>query len=317
MTVATKEKTVTDVPTIDFTSEPPGQQVQVAPQPESPPQALAPVSESAAILSIIERAARDPRVDIDKMERLIAMQERVQATRARLEFDNAMASAQEAMKAIRADLENKQTKSNYASYAQLDKAVRPIYASHGFALSFNTGDSPNPVEVRVLCTVSHRGGHRQDYKIDMPADGKGPQGAAVMTRTHATGAAASYGQRYLLKLIFNLAVGDVDDDGNGAGGMDDDVERAAGPNAMRDGSGKLMSTYDVEKVKRAREWADASVERLNLMHTAVEAKRWRQEAETVPAGKRKSPLEWLRDNSAGQYLRVRQVYQNVTGEDLE
>jgi hypothetical protein len=53
----------------------------------------------------------------------------------------------------------------------------------------------------------------------MPADGKGAKGGDVMTKTHATGAAVSYGQRYLLKMIFNLAVGEVDDDGNGASGQ--------------------------------------------------------------------------------------------------
>ena len=37
---------------------------------------------AGGILAIIERAARDPSVDIDKMERLIAMQERVQSREA-------------------------------------------------------------------------------------------------------------------------------------------------------------------------------------------------------------------------------------------
>ena len=32
--------------------------------------------------------------------------------------------------------------------------------------------------------------------------------------THATGSAVSYGQRYLLKMIFNVAVGEDDRDGN-------------------------------------------------------------------------------------------------------
>jgi hypothetical protein len=70
--------------------------------------------------------------------------------------------------------------------------------------------------MRVLCDVS-RGGHVKTYQIDMPADGKGAKGGDVMTKTHAAGAAASYGMRYLLKMIFNVAVGEDDNDGNGAG----------------------------------------------------------------------------------------------------
>ena len=54
----------------------------------------------------------------------------------------------------------------------------------------------------------------------MPADGKGAQGRDVMTRTHATGSAVSYGRRYLLLMIFNIAVGGEDDDGNAAGKRD-------------------------------------------------------------------------------------------------
>src|SRR5690606_32576023 len=61
---------------------------------------------------------------------------------------------------------------------------------------------------------SHRDGHSRAYHIDMPADGKGAKGGDVMTKTHATGAAASYGMRYLLKMIFNVAVGEEDRDGN-------------------------------------------------------------------------------------------------------
>ena len=39
-----------------------------------------------------------------------------------------------------------------------------------------------------------------------------------MTKTHATGSAFTYGQRYLLKMIFNVATGELDDDGQKAGG---------------------------------------------------------------------------------------------------
>lgn len=264
-------------------------------------------------LMMIERAASDPRVDIDKMDRLLQMKERRDAKAARDEFDAAMAAAQEAMRAISPDKDNNQTKSRYATYAALDHAVRPIYSRHGFALSFNTGEARDAAEVRVLCTVSHRGGHRQEYKIDMPADGKGAKGGDVMTRTHATGAAASYGQRYLLKLIFNLAVGDVDDDGNGAD-YNDDVERlGTGP---RGDDGRLMSNYSARAAEKAKEFADDAIQTINLGN-AESAREWRRVAQTVPPGKKKSPLQWLADNSPGQFIRVANAFQNVTGDELE
>jgi hypothetical protein len=297
---------------IDF-AQPSAGRVPAAASAPLPPM---PVVDADPVLQLIIRAASDPAVSMDKMERLLAMQDQRRAQQARDAYDAAMADAQEAMKAIRADAENSQTHSKYATYAALDHATRPIYSLHGFALSFNTGDSPRENELRVLCTVSHRGGHRQEYRIDMPADGKGARGNDVMTRTHATGAAASYGQRYLLKLIFNLAVGDVDDDGNGAdGGMDDDVERlGSGP---RDpATGKLRSTYDAVKAQKAQAWADGAIEYINLSN-AQAAKEWCRENWRVQPRKQKSPLQWLDENAPGQFVRVNTAYLNATGEELK
>jgi hypothetical protein len=115
---------------------------------------------------------------------------------------------------ISADAENKQTHSRYATYAKLDSVLRPIYTKHGFSLSFDEDESPKPDHIRCLCYVSHDAGHTRTYRKDMPADGKGAKGGDVMTKTHATGAASSYGARYLLKGIFNVAIGEDDRDGN-------------------------------------------------------------------------------------------------------
>ena len=175
-----------------------------------------PMPQEAALLSIIERAARDPNVDIDKMERLIAMQERIQSRQAQVDFDNAMSEAQAEMQPVRANANNPQTRSKYASYGALDEAIRPVYSSYGFSLSFNTSEAGRTDDLRVLCRVAHRNGHREEYRMDVPADGKGIKGNEAMTRTHAAGSAATYGKRYLLGLIFNIAVV-KDDDGNMAG----------------------------------------------------------------------------------------------------
>lgn len=141
------------------------------------------------------------------------MYERITAKDAERAYDEAMNAAQAEMAPIRADAANKQTNSRYATFVALDKALRPIYTRHGFSLSFDTGDGAPEGHVRVVCHVSHSGGDARHPHIDMPADGKGAKGNDVMTRTHATGAAITYGQRYLLKMVFNIAVGD-DDDGN-------------------------------------------------------------------------------------------------------
>ena len=173
-------------------------------------------SQALAPVLMFERLACDPNASVEKIERLMALWERSEARKAEARFNAALSAAQQSMRRIGADATNPQTHSRYASYAALDRALRPIYTAHGFALTFNTGDAPEPDCVRVLCDVTHLGGHLKPYRVDMPADGKGAKGGDVMTKTHATASAVSYGMRYLLKMIFNVAVGEDDDDGNRA-----------------------------------------------------------------------------------------------------
>ncbi len=177
-------------------------------------QPLPAVAADAGPVATFERLAKDPNVDVEKLERLMAMHERLLARGAQEQFNIAMTAAQTDMRPVAADANNPQTKSRYASYGALDHALRPIYTRHGFGLSFDTGDSPLGEHVRVLCYVSHVAGHSRTYHVDMPADGKGAKGGDVMTKTHAVGAAMSYGMRYLLKMVFNVAVGEDDRDGN-------------------------------------------------------------------------------------------------------
>jgi hypothetical protein len=172
-------------------------------------------AEGGALLEIISRAASDPTVDVEKMERLMAMHERITARQAEAAFNAAMEACQAEMHPISTDATNPQTRSKYATYGKLDRALRPIYTRHGFSLSFSDGETTKPDHVRVLCVVRHKAGYRETHWKDMPADGKGAKGGDVMTKTHAAGAAQQYGMRYLLKGIFNVAIGEDDRDGNG------------------------------------------------------------------------------------------------------
>lgn len=178
-----------------------------------------PRAEVATIVQAITAAANDPTVDVGKMERLWTMHERIVARDAEKVFSSAMVATQASMSRVSADAVNPQTRSQYASYAQLDRHLRPIYTANGFSLSFDEGEGAPDGHVRVLCYVSHSAGHTRTYHCDIPADGKGAKGGDVMTKTHAVGSAKSYGKRYLLKDIFNIAVGEDDDDGNAASGL--------------------------------------------------------------------------------------------------
>ncbi len=177
----------------------------------------APTSETSAIISMIERAARDPAVDLDRMERLFAMRERMVAREAETAFQAAMTAAQAEMPQVLRDAENSHTKSAYARLETIAKAVTPIYTRHGFALSFGTDASPVEGHYRLTCEVTHAAGHRRTVHADLPSDTAGAKGGANKTAVQGFGSTMSYGRRYLTLLIFNVALTNEDNDGNDYG----------------------------------------------------------------------------------------------------
>lgn len=172
--------------------------------------------EDVSPMRLLQLAVRQG-APIDTIERLAKLQREVMDYAAQQEFADAMNLAQAEIPRVAPDLMNEETKTKYPSYAALDRVLRPIYTSHGFSISYNTGNSALPEHISVFAIVRHRSGYRENYQIDIPTDGKGPKGGAMMTKTHATVAGSSYGMRCLLKLIFNVAVGEEDKDGNPVG----------------------------------------------------------------------------------------------------
>ena len=172
------------------------------------------VAGSAAIIQVIERAASDPTVDIEKMERLLEMHERILNRNAEQAFNEAMKTAQEEMPSVLRNCANTQTKSRYANLEAVGKAMNSTVTKHGFSMSFGTADSKLDNHYRITCTVSHIGGHSREYHADVPADTKGPQGTQNKTATHGFGSTMSYGRRYLKMMIFDVSLTDDDTDGN-------------------------------------------------------------------------------------------------------
>ena len=207
------------------------QQYRRSPAPAKPATSVPAAPAPSSLLDVILHAGSDPNFDVEKFRALVEIQREeqdrqdVRADRqaelaAEAAFDAALSDAQGKMKHVIANQHNSQTRSNYADYAAFDAMLRPIYAPAGFSLSFDEEDSPKPDHIRVVCWMTHvapgaKRSHKRKYHADMPADGKGARGGDVMTKTHATGSAFTYGKRYVVGNIFNIAV-IKDDDGNAA-----------------------------------------------------------------------------------------------------
>ena len=172
-----------------------------------------PVSETAAILQIIERAASNAAVDIEKMSRLFEMRNQVVAEQRQVAFNASMAAAQAEMPLVLKGAKNDQTRSSYATLEAVCRTISPVWTKHGFALSFGTSDCPIKDHYRITCDVTHAEGYSRSYYADIPIDAAGIKGQVNKTATHAFGSTMSYGRRYLTLMIFNIATTD-DNDGN-------------------------------------------------------------------------------------------------------
>lgn len=149
----------------------------------------------------------------DQLQILQEMHFKQESRDAEVDFNIAMNAVQAEIGRVAPDLQNPQTSSKYASYKALDKVLRPAYTRQGLSLSFSEEDCPKAEHIRIICYVS-KGLHTRIYRKDMAVVTTGIKGKDNMTLTWATGSADSYAKRYLLKDIFNVAIGEEDTDGN-------------------------------------------------------------------------------------------------------
>src|SRR5690348_14734422 len=91
---------------------------------------------------------------IDVIERLAALQVSFEQREDEKQFNEALSRIQAKLTRIVPDAENTQTNSKWATYAAIDRVVRPLYTAEGLSLSFSQEDCPLPEHIRVICYVS-------------------------------------------------------------------------------------------------------------------------------------------------------------------
>ncbi len=187
---------------------------------------MVPASDASAIIQVIERAARDPSVDIERMERLLAMHERLVAGQSKTAYMAALSRLQPKLPIVqeRGSILNKAggVQSRYAFWEDIIGIITPILASEGFSLSFRIGNANERVQVTGV--LAHAQGHSEETPIDLPADISGNKNAV-----QAVASSVSYGKRYTAGALLNLRTGEIDDDGQGASDKTGDKKDAPNP----------------------------------------------------------------------------------------
>ena len=191
---------------------------------------IAVAGESAAMLQIIQRASVDPSCDIEKLERLVALKERMDSKSAEQAFNAAMAQMQCAIPTVGEDAQNAHTKNSYATLDGINYVLKPIMQRFGFAITFKVDHSANGISITGI--LMHSAGHREQTTLLLPID-TGPGRNAVQ----AVGSSTTYGKRYVMCALLNITTGDArDDDGAAAGDLREAV--------LEDLLGKVATALD-------------------------------------------------------------------------
>lgn len=192
------------------------------------------VEQADSLLAVIERAATNPDVDVDKMSRLLDMHERITSKRAEVEFNAALSRVQSTVPPIKKA--SKAHNSTYAKLEDIEKVVRPIYSAEGFSIGYTSKDNGNTK--LFIATLRHKDGHSEHYEYEIPADNSGSKNAI-----QAMGSSTSYARRNLLCMMFNIVTTDEDDDGNSGGSQLLDAGQVATLESMIKTSGASRGAY--------------------------------------------------------------------------
>jgi hypothetical protein len=176
-------------------------------------------TDASSIMAVIARASADPNTDVDKLERLLGMYERITAQQAKASYVSALAEMQPRLPVI--DRKGRIVvpakpgvhdghSTPYALWEDINDAIRPILHEHGFALSFRIGLAQDG-KIDITGVLSHRDGHQEETTLTLMHDSSGSKNSV-----QAVGSSTSYGKRYTAMALLNITsrtAVEKDDDG--------------------------------------------------------------------------------------------------------
>lgn len=171
-------------------------------------------------LGMIERAARDPSVDVIKMQALQDMQFRLLDRHAVEQWHEAVSSLPPIRVSKHGTIDLGEARDGkkrgaipFARWEDMDAVLRPMLEAVGLFLTFDGQPRPDGGGMIVTGTLRHRTGHSLSASIPLPID-TGPG----RNNLQAMGSTLSYGKRYCAEMLLNIIRLGEDDDG-ARGGM--------------------------------------------------------------------------------------------------
>lgn len=169
-------------------------------------------SVGSGFLNLIEKVVSNPEGNIQMLEKIIEVQERVMDKQAEIDFNADLALMLSEIPVIAKTSDIKVTTKNGGSfgikYAALDEiveVVRPIMSKYGFSVNFKHEQTCATL-VKVTCILRHKHGHSESNEITLPLDNSGSKNSV-----QAVGSTITYGKRYTLCSSLNIATGNDND----------------------------------------------------------------------------------------------------------
>lgn len=233
-------------------------------------------NESSGLMNLVERMALDKEVDPGRIEQAFEMYKKVKAMESEQAFNEAMALAQAEIQPVAANKTNSHTKSVYAAIDAIHAVAKPIWTKHGFSVVTRTARSDLQNHIRVICDVRHSGGHKETHEDDWPLDNAGAQGTVNKTAIQAKGSSSTYARRYTELMIFDVAVKQMDNDGNGQ--------------ANQKPAEQPITNAQIRNLRNAMKAA-------GKMEADVCKKAQIERIEDLPQGRLKGCLDWLQQGT--------------------
>lgn len=165
-----------------------------------------PRNETSQFIQLVERVVLSPDVDVDKLDRMLTMQERILERNARMQYDEAMVKLQSMLPEVEKTAST--DKAKYAKFEHILSAIKPALLSCGFSITHRTVTGAETVTVTAI--LSHRAGHREETSLTLPVDKSGSKNSV-----QAIGSSVEYGRRYTMNSLLGIATKDADNDGRG------------------------------------------------------------------------------------------------------
>jgi hypothetical protein len=202
--------------------------------------------------------ALNANADVDKLEKLMAMQERWDANNAKKLYFEALTNFQNKAPAIK-----KSKQAHNYKYAPLGDIIAQIKdALHACGLAYRF-EQVHGDHIEVICVVTHIGGHSERTAMKADADSSGSKNII-----QAAGSTVTYLQRYTLIGALGISTADEDMDGR----IGNEVDWLAYMACIRDCFDEICeiktscANDDFAMAKQA--WTDLPLDAKNLLWLA-------------------------------------------------